>query len=107
VGPPALCTLGATLILRSSRRPQGRTPKPRGVRPWVSSPSSGTEQKGSREAPSALYFGSHLELTEFATPIRANSQAAPQRGLGYKSLLRYQASHPALAVLDHPCFQLP
>jgi hypothetical protein len=35
---------------------------------WVTSPSSGTEQKGSRGAPSALYFGSHLELTEFATP---------------------------------------
>jgi len=39
--------------------------------------------------PCSLAPWSHLDPMEFATFDRANSQAAPQRGLGYKSLLRY------------------
>jgi hypothetical protein len=43
---------------------------------------------------------------EFATSDTANSQAAPQRGLGYKSLLRYREQGalqgPLLSVLWEP-----
>jgi hypothetical protein len=106
-GPLVLWPRGATLAPWSSQRPPVRTPKLSEGRPIVfgqpgfTSPSSGTEQRGSREAPSALYFWSHLDPPEFATSAGANSLAAPSAAwVSSPSSGTRQASHPASVVLE-------